>query len=89
MTNAIARTDFNATVPRTVGSQLTAGLQAVRRLVAAAGRWNHIRCQRRLLREMPNELLRDIGVDRSDIDGLAEQIVDGRNDPTRRPRGFI
>jgi len=89
MTNAIARTDLNSTVPRTVGSPLTAGLQALRRLVAAVARWNHIRCQRRVLHEMPNEILRDIGINRSDIDGLAEQIVDGWSDPTRRPHGFI
>jgi uncharacterized protein YjiS (DUF1127 family) len=43
--------------------------------------------RRRLLNQMPDYLLKDIGVSRSEIDYVAAALVDGRQDPTRRPRG--
>jgi uncharacterized protein YjiS (DUF1127 family) len=45
-----------------------------------------IQRRRRLLQQMPDYLLKDIGISRADIDYLAEALVDGREDPTRRPR---
>jgi uncharacterized protein YjiS (DUF1127 family) len=42
--------------------------------------------RRRMLSAMPDYLLKDIGINRSDIDSLVESLVDGRDDPTRRHR---
>jgi uncharacterized protein YjiS (DUF1127 family) len=47
-----------------------------------------IRQRRRLLHQMPDFLLKDIGIYRSDIDGLVEAAVLGRPDPTRHPGLF-
>ena len=68
-------------------SLLTDGISLLRTLGARIVRRHAIWRQRQMLHEMPNELLQDVGVSPSDIDSLAELIVDGRTDPTRRPRG--
>ncbi len=50
-------------------------------------RWLARRRMRRILHEMPDHLLKDVGVSRSDIEYLAAAVVDGLQDPTRRHRG--
>jgi uncharacterized protein YjiS (DUF1127 family) len=61
-----------------------AGSVLLRRVVARLMRAHAIRVRRRLLRELPDYLLKDIGLSRSDIDYVAQAIVDGRDDPTRQ-----
>ena len=82
MSQAIARKDV------AVLSPFMAGIGFLRTLGEKIVRQHEIRRQRQTLYAMPDELLQDVGVSRCDIDGLAEQIVDGRTDPTRRPRGI-
>jgi len=62
----------------------TAGSGLLRRVVARVMRAHAIQVRRRLLRELPDHLLKDIGLSRSDIDYVAQAIVDGRDDPTRQ-----
>ena len=59
----------------------------LRRLIAHIVRARSIHMQRRLLSELPDHMLRDIGLCRSDIDYVARALADGDDDPTRR-RGF-
>lgn len=59
----------------------------LRRVVQSIHREIRIRRQRRMLRAMPDWMMKDVGINRSDIDSLAAGIVDGFADPTRRPRG--
>jgi uncharacterized protein YjiS (DUF1127 family) len=40
--------------------------------------------QRQVLQELPDWMLKDIGINRSDIDSIAVHLVDGRRDPTLR-----
>jgi uncharacterized protein YjiS (DUF1127 family) len=47
-----------------------------------------IRHTRRQLQMMPDHLLKDIGISRSDIDSVAAALIDGP-DPTRRVHGRI
>lgn len=82
MSQVIARKDV------AVVSLVLAGIGFLRTLGAKIARKHEIRRQQQMLYAMPDELLRDVGVSRSEIDGLAERIVDGRTDPTRRPRGI-
>jgi uncharacterized protein YjiS (DUF1127 family) len=58
----------------------------VRRLAAEVRRSIEINSRRRLLHQMPDYLLKDIGISRSDIDYVAAVLVD-EDDVTRRPRG--
>lgn len=46
--------------------------------------WNRIRETRRQLADLPDYLLKDIGLSRSDIASVTQF---GLNDPTRRQRG--
>ena len=55
-----------------------------RRLIAHIVRARTIHVQRRLLSELPDRMLRDIGLYRSDIDYVARALADGYEDPTRR-----
>lgn len=66
-----------------------AAIGFLRTLAARIVRNHKISRQRQMLYAMPYELLQDVGVNYSDIDELAEQIVDGRTDPARRPRGVF
>jgi uncharacterized protein YjiS (DUF1127 family) len=59
-------------------------LGLLRRLVARIVRAHAIRMQRRLLDTLPDHMLRDIGLCRSDIDYVARAIADGHDDPTRQ-----
>lgn len=43
--------------------------------------------QRRQLNCLSDHILKDIGLSRADIDGIAMHLVDGRADGTRRRRG--
>jgi uncharacterized protein YjiS (DUF1127 family) len=47
-----------------------------------------IRHTRRQLQMMPDHLLKDIGISRSDIDSVAAALID-EPDPTRRVHGRI
>jgi uncharacterized protein YjiS (DUF1127 family) len=59
----------------------------IRRLFNAIQRSIAIAHNRRLLQGMPDDLLKDIGINRSDIDSIVVSMVDGIPDPTRRSRG--
>ncbi len=56
-------------------------------------RWKSIRRsaatarQRRALQSLSDHMLKDIGLSRSDIDGISASLVDRRADATRRSRG--
>lgn len=41
---------------------------------------------RRALNELPHDLLRDMGLNRADIDFVADALASGRRDPTRDPQ---
>ena len=58
----------------------------LRRLVAHIVRARTISVQRRLLNELPDHMLRDIGLYRSEIDYVARALADGDDDPTRHLR---
>jgi uncharacterized protein YjiS (DUF1127 family) len=58
----------------------------LRRLVAHIVRARTISAQRRILNEIPDHMLRDIGLYRSDIDYVARALADGHDDPTRQLR---
>jgi uncharacterized protein YjiS (DUF1127 family) len=58
----------------------------LRRLVAYIVRAYRIRTQRRILNQIPDHMLRDIGLYRSEIDYVARAIADGHDDPTRQLR---
>jgi uncharacterized protein YjiS (DUF1127 family) len=58
----------------------------LRRLAARVLRVHRIRMQRRLLNALPDHMLRDIGLYRSDIDYVACALADGHDDPTRQAR---
>jgi uncharacterized protein YjiS (DUF1127 family) len=42
--------------------------------------------QRRQLDQLSDHMLKDIGLSRSEIDGISEFLIDGHADPTRRVR---
>jgi uncharacterized protein YjiS (DUF1127 family) len=52
------------------------GVGRPRRAVRRVRRQMLVQEQRRMLRAMPDELLRDIGIPRSDIDQIAQALVD-------------
>jgi len=58
----------------------------IKRWVASAARSMEIKRGRRMLHGLPDHLLKDIGIGRSEIDYLTEALVDGRQDPTLRLR---
>lgn len=58
------------------------------RLCSSTRRSLEIRDRRRQLCAMPNDLLRDIGINRTEIDSIAIALADAEFDPTRRPRGW-
>jgi uncharacterized protein YjiS (DUF1127 family) len=57
----------------------------VARLIEEVRQRIEIRNRRRLLHAMPDFLLKDIGIYRSDIDALVESAVRGQPDWTRHP----
>src|SRR5262245_60200375 len=59
------------------------GVGRARRAVWRLRRQMLVREQRRMLREMPDELLRDIGILRTEIDYIAQALVDN---PSADPR---
>jgi uncharacterized protein YjiS (DUF1127 family) len=61
-----------------------AGSGLLRRLLARLMRARRFQVQRRLLRDLPDHLLKDIGLTRCNLDYVAQAIVDKRADPTRR-----
>ena len=63
---------------------LPVGLPALHQMWGGMLRWLAIRNLRRMLHTMPDWLLRDIGVLRSEIDMIARQIVDGHDPLTLR-----
>jgi uncharacterized protein YjiS (DUF1127 family) len=58
----------------------------VRRLAAEIRRAVDINSRRRMLHQMPDYLLKDIGISRSDIDYVAAVLVDEDDDTRRRRR---
>ncbi len=54
--------------------------KSIRRSAAAAR-------QRRTLQSLSDHMLKDIGLSRSDIDGISAGLIDRRADATRRSRG--
>jgi uncharacterized protein YjiS (DUF1127 family) len=59
----------------------------VRWIAARIARSMATRRRRLILNEMSDDLLKDIGVSRSDIEYVAAAFGDGREDQTRRRRG--
>jgi uncharacterized protein YjiS (DUF1127 family) len=59
----------------------------IRRLFKSLQRSFAIAKNRRLLQGMPGYVLKDIGINRSEIDVVVASVVDGVPDPSRRPRG--
>ena len=70
-------------------SLILGGVELLRSLAAKVLRMLEIRRQCDMLHAMSDELLHDVGLSRCELDGFAERIVDGRTDPTRRPRGVV
>jgi uncharacterized protein YjiS (DUF1127 family) len=66
---------------------LRSGADILRRLLHTMQRSVEISRRRRVLHQMPDYLLKDIGISRSEIDYVAVVLADERADPTRRPRG--
>jgi len=56
----------------------------LRRMCARIVRAHTIRMQRRILNQIPDHMLRDIGLYRSEIDYVARALADGHDDPTRQ-----
>ena len=52
--------------------------------------WRHwqIHERARELHAIPDELLKDVGIARCEIESIATALVDAETDPTRRPRGW-
>ena len=85
MTTLVVRNARAAAPGRTEGRSWTEDLwQAVRRAFRAF----RIARQRRTLQQLPDFLLKDIGIERSEIDSIVISIVDEHIDRTRRPRGL-
>jgi uncharacterized protein YjiS (DUF1127 family) len=59
---------------------LSTGWKAIWRSAATAR-------QRRALHSLSDHMLKDIGLSRSDIDGISAGLIDRRADSTRRFRG--
>jgi uncharacterized protein YjiS (DUF1127 family) len=55
----------------------------LRRMIARIMRARAIQAQRRMLRHLPDHLLKDIGINRCNIDYIAQAVVDEHDDPTR------
>jgi uncharacterized protein YjiS (DUF1127 family) len=70
------------------GSLFDTWIGSCYRLYISTWRSLEIRDQRRQLCAMPNDLLRDIGINRTEIESIAIALVDAEFDPTRRPRGW-
>src|SRR5262245_12031407 len=69
-------TAFPGTVPTPQSGRLR---RFVRRIVRA----RMITVQRRLLAQLSDQMLKDIGLTRSDIDYVAQALADGYDEPTR------
>jgi uncharacterized protein YjiS (DUF1127 family) len=59
----------------------------IRRLFSDIQRSIAIAQNRRVLQGIPDNLLKDIGISRSEIDSIVVSMVDDIPDPTRRSRG--
>lgn len=57
-------------------------------LLAATWRAYRLRTCRRMLYDLPDEILKDIGISRSDVRAIALLIVDNQVDLTRRSARF-
>jgi uncharacterized protein YjiS (DUF1127 family) len=57
-------------------------------LLAATWRAYQLHTCRRMLHDLPDEILKDIGISRSDVRAIALMIVDCRIDETRRSARF-
>jgi uncharacterized protein YjiS (DUF1127 family) len=62
--------------------------QTAAALLAAAWRAYRLRICRRMLYDLPDEVLKDIGISRSDIRAIAQLVVDRQVDETRRSMRF-
>ena len=83
MTDAVVHTDI-AVCPTNSAASATS---RCRRFVAILGRWLYgptiARRTRRALDQLPDDLLADIGLTRSDIPFVADALASGFSDPTR------
>jgi uncharacterized protein YjiS (DUF1127 family) len=59
----------------------------ISRIVKSLSRSVKIRRQRRLLQQLPDVVLMDVGVSRSGIDSIVTTIVDGKAHPSDQRRG--
>jgi uncharacterized protein YjiS (DUF1127 family) len=74
---------LNASLARPVARSSLVRPSLLRRLIARIARARAMQVRRRLLNELPDHLLKDIGINRCNIDYVAQLIVDERADPTR------
>jgi uncharacterized protein YjiS (DUF1127 family) len=77
---------FNDAVAGAPHVQASSRPRLVLRLLGRLHRAVRIRTMRRELQRMPDRLLKDIGVSRSEIDSIVMGIVDGTIDRTRHAR---
>jgi uncharacterized protein YjiS (DUF1127 family) len=62
--------------------------QTAAALLAAAWRAYRLRTCRRMLYDLPDEVLKDIGISRCEVRAIAQMIVDCQVDETRRSARF-
>jgi uncharacterized protein YjiS (DUF1127 family) len=55
----------------------------------AISRSIRVRLQRKVLHELPDDILKDIGLSRGEIDGLAKALVENGRDATRRQAWYL
>jgi uncharacterized protein YjiS (DUF1127 family) len=80
---------MDTAAPRAVTQFTTTAAQTARRLLDRAARAYRRRVCRLMLQELPDEILRDIGISRSDIPAVARLVVDRQIDDSRRMTRFL
>jgi uncharacterized protein YjiS (DUF1127 family) len=75
--------------PSAVTQFATSAREAARRLLDQAMRAYRRRVCRLMLQELPDDVLRDIGISRCDIPAVARIVVDRQIDESRRMARFM
>jgi uncharacterized protein YjiS (DUF1127 family) len=80
---------MDTVAPRAVTQFATTAREAARRLLDQAVRAYRRRICRLMLQDLPDEILRDIGISRSEIPSVARMVVDRQIDDSRRMARFM